>query len=299
VRQRVRIRNDWTPAPYSSRRLHADDWLVVHDVRCATVPPVLDDVEATVTLDFVFPVSGGFVRHVGRAGHGRRVVGDVATALVFRPAEPYRVTHPRGGGDRSLSIGLRPLAVDDLGLRKDDLPDAVPTSIHADLLLRRWLALAGNDEPDELEAFDIAAALVGHALDGGRGTGPLVADWAADAVRLELAADLGARVTMPELGRRVGLSPFHLARRFRAATGTSIHRWRRTLRVREALARIDAGERDLAALAVDLGFAHHSHLSNEIRAETGQPPSAFRRPPTGRDITRLRTILQACVGPGS
>jgi AraC-like DNA-binding protein len=294
VKQRVRVRDVGTPAPFSSRRLHADDWLVVHDVRCAEVPPPLGDVEATQTLDIVFPVSGGFVRHVGRVGHGRRVVGDVATALVFRPAEPYRVTHPRGGGDRSLSIALRPRAVDDFGRSIGSLPDAVPTSVHADLLVRRWLAYAGSDQPDALEAFEVAAALVGHVLGDARGTGRTVAaDWAADAVRLELAADLGARVTMPELGRRVGLSPFHLARRFRAATGMSIHRWRRTLRVREALARIDAGERDLAGLAMDLGFAHHSHLSNEIRAETGQPPSAFRRPPTARDIARLRTILQA------
>lgn len=56
------------------------------------------------------------------------------------------------------------------------------------------------------------------------------------------------------VARRVGLSGWELARRFRRVTGTSIHRYRTALRVQAALERIEAGERDLTGLALDLGF---------------------------------------------
>ena len=118
-------------------------------------------------------------------------------------------------------------------------------------------------------------------------------DTLVDRTRLVIAEDLGERLTLPELGRRVGSSPFHLARRFRRATGSSIHGYRTALRVRAALERVAGGERDLTGLALDLGFADHSHLTNTVRRETGRPPSAFRLPPTDAELRALSTILQA------
>ena len=49
------------------------------------------------------------------------------------------------------------------------------------------------------------------------------------------------------------------------------------LRVRAALERLSGGERDLARLAAELGFADQSHLCRVVRAETGGTPSALRR----------------------
>jgi AraC-like DNA-binding protein len=49
------------------------------------------------------------------------------------------------------------------------------------------------------------------------------------------------------------------------------------LRARDALERIAGGERNLARLAADLGFADHSHLCRVVGAETGMTPSALRR----------------------
>ena len=40
--------------------------------------------------------------------------------------------------------------------------------------------------------------------------------------------------------------------------------------------RLAAGEPDLTALALDLGYADHSHLTNACRREFGRPPSALR-----------------------
>lgn len=72
-------------------------------------------------------------------------------------------------------------------------------------------------------------------------------------------------------------SPHHLSRIFHSVTGTTISRHRRRLRARRALERLAAGDRDLARLAFELGFADQSHLCRVLRVETGQMPSALRR----------------------
>lgn len=43
-----------------------------------------------------------------------------------------------------------------------------------------------------------------------------------------------------------------------------------------ALDRLADGETDLSALAHDLGFADHAHLTRTIRATTGDTPTALR-----------------------
>jgi transcriptional regulator GlxA family with amidase domain len=82
--------------------------------------------------------------------------------------------------------------------------------------------------------------------------------------------------SLQDLAGTLAVSPHHLSRIFHAATGHTISRHRMRLRVRTALERLAAGERDLARLAADLGFADQSHLCRVVRAETGQTPSVLR-----------------------
>ena len=67
-----------------------------------------------------------------------------------------------------------------------------------------------------------------------------------------------------------------MCRLFRRHAGLPLHRYRRRLRLREALRRLADGERDLTGLALDLGFSEHSHFTNAFRAEFSVPPSGFR-----------------------
>jgi AraC-like DNA-binding protein len=96
-----------------------------------------------------------------------------------------------------------------------------------------------------------------------------------DAAHEALAADPDR--SLPELAADLGVSPHHLSRIFRAAAGHTLARHRMRLRVRAALERLAGGERSLARLAADLGFADQSHLCRVIRSETGHTPSALRR----------------------
>jgi len=71
----------------------------------------------------------------------------------------------------------------------------------------------------------------------------------------------------------LAVSPFHLCRVFRAHTGYSLHRFQTELRLRMALDQLDEFRGDLAGLAVDLGFTHHSHLTRSFRLAFGATPS--------------------------
>jgi AraC-like DNA-binding protein len=82
--------------------------------------------------------------------------------------------------------------------------------------------------------------------------------------------------SLPQLARALAVSPHHLSRVFRSVTGETVSRHRMRLRVRGALERLSKGERDLARLAADVGFADQSHLCRVVRSETGETPSALR-----------------------
>lgn len=81
-------------------------------------------------------------------------------------------------------------------------------------------------------------------------------------------------VEIEGLGRRSGASPRNLSRLFHEWVGLSPKRLARIVRAQAALRRL-AGPSppDLAALAAELGFADQAHLTREVRALAGTPPS--------------------------
>ena len=89
--------------------------------------------------------------------------------------------------------------------------------------------------------------------------------------------------TLAELAAEVGLSPFHAARIFRRYTGSSLHAYRVGLRLRSSLHRLARGHSEgLTGVALELGFASHSHFTAAFSKEFGVPPSHVwgRRRPT-------------------
>jgi AraC-like DNA-binding protein len=75
----------------------------------------------------------------------------------------------------------------------------------------------------------------------------------------------------------VGASPFHLSRIFTAEVGVPIHRYLVRLRLRLALELMSQRPRDLSWVALEAGFASHSHFTAAFRAEYGVPPSEVAR----------------------
>jgi AraC-like DNA-binding protein len=84
------------------------------------------------------------------------------------------------------------------------------------------------------------------------------------------------RISLIDLARTVHYSPFHLSRVFHDVMGVTIPGYRTRLRVHEALLRLDGGQRDLSRVAVDAGFADHSHMTRTVVAQLGETPSSLR-----------------------
>ena len=103
------------------------------------------------------------------------------------------------------------------------------------------------------------------------------------------ASDLG----LDALARQAGCSPFHLARLFRRACGTTFSDYRIRLRLALALERLAQGADDLAALAGSLGFSHHSHFSAAFRRQLGMTPSDARERLRAPALIRLGRNLTA------
>jgi len=227
----------------------------------------------------VFVRRGCFVR----SADGLESVLDPAVAYCMNPGEEERYDHPRPDGDDCTWLRLDSDLVASLAGGDPALPaQPIPTSGEIDLRHRLLLAAARRGtNPHELveRAIVLASRLLSQAeprrVQAGWPATARARRAAADSVREALTASLDR--SLPELARDVAVSPHHLSRIFHSVTGTTISRYRRRLRARRALERLAAGDRDLARLAFELGFADQSHLCRVLRVETGQIPSALRR----------------------
>lgn len=83
------------------------------------------------------------------------------------------------------------------------------------------------------------------------------------------------------LNRRVlavvaGFSVPHLHRVFAQATGESISRYVRRVRLERAGLKLRAGAVDITQIALAAGYSNHSNFARAFRKQYGMSPSAFR-----------------------
>ena len=111
----------------------------------------------------------------------------------------------------------------------------------------------------------------------------------AEAAKEWLAARSHEPLSLAAVAGALYVSPFHLARVFRARTGFSLTGYVHGLRLRGAVERLaDEPGVELSRLALELGYCSPSHFSDRFRA-VGVPP-----PWRG---TELRTIVEARAPP--
>jgi AraC-like DNA-binding protein len=249
----------------------------VADISCRESHPGWSAEEPVGGPSVVLVRSGLFRRRVD----GTESVVDAMTAYVERPGSVQRIAHPCGG-DTCTVIEPAAAALGELFERGWDFPDEalpVPTDVDVD---HRVLVARARQGAEGFELTERAAVLAGRLIgalsaelsrlaqapNGARGR------WLTDQVRQALAGNI--ELGLPELARRTGVSAFHLSRTFRSNTGMTLTRYRRRLRLKAALDRLEAGDSDLARLAADLGFADQAHLTRTMRAEASATPGQLR-----------------------
>jgi len=83
------------------------------------------------------------------------------------------------------------------------------------------------------------------------------------------------------LARRVGCSPEHLTRIFRAAFGFSVRDWTTRRRVEAAKRLLTQSERQIGEIAQELGFCDASHFARAFKRATTTTPARFRASHSG------------------
>ena len=84
------------------------------------------------------------------------------------------------------------------------------------------------------------------------------------------------RWTMRDVADAANLSPFHLARMFKAHTGETLHAYRQQLRLGMALQCLQCGGFNLADLAAALGYSSQSHMGSAFQRALGVTPAQAR-----------------------
>jgi AraC-like DNA-binding protein len=90
-----------------------------------------------------------------------------------------------------------------------------------------------------------------------------------------LVAHMEGQVDLETLARASGLSPFHLIRVFRRATGLTPHNWLIDRRVHRACDLLRGG-RSATEVAAACGFSDQSHLTRVFKQRLGVTPGRFR-----------------------
>ena len=94
--------------------------------------------------------------------------------------------------------------------------------------------------------------------------------------------NLSGPVAVADLAARAHVSEFHFSRLFRAATGTSPHRYLVQRRVERARDLPVGTDLPVAQVAARCGFADAGHLTRHARRLLGAPPAAVRTAARGR-----------------
>jgi AraC-like DNA-binding protein len=213
---------------------------------------------------------------IGRAGSEQRVA-DRSMVVLYNADEEYsrRLLDPTG--DHSLYVELSPRALEAVAGTRRFTRSSLPVTSAAwatTQLLPATIAAADDEESAEARVLEALMAVLAPLRtepteDGSSGQ--------LERVRSLLALDVHRPLRLRELAAEAHLSPFHLVRWFKRATGTTPIAYRGRLRARAAAADVLARtDTCLADLAHDAGYASHSHLSTAVRREFGPTPSALR-----------------------
>jgi AraC family transcriptional regulator len=212
-------------------------------------------------------LDGALVKSFPRRSHSL----EGGTAMTI----PAGATHAARFGPAGARVVL---VASENGVARLDRLDRLAELRGRELIWLAWRLAA------ELRAVDAAAPLAaeGFALELVAATTreTYAADtrlpaWLVSAEEL-LRERVRESVTLGVLAQSVGVHPAHLARTFRAHFGVSVGEYGRRLRLAWAAGELARGNRPLAEIAVEAGFADQSHFTRVFKRHVGTTPARYR-----------------------
>src|SRR5688572_22917961 len=211
-------------------------------------------------------------------GGGAQVAIDSLSAGIYDGFSPYEICYPAEVGCDTTSIEASPEMMDEaFPTERFQVQFSPWTSLKH---LRLYSRIGNAAAPPE----DIEEAAIELLSEISEAAGRSPESWAIgpavrrrlDEVRARMISEPDVNHSLAQLARLAGCSPFHFARLFRQETGFSVRAYRVRLRLAAASQRMLEGGDDLAAVALDSGFSHHSHMTSAFRSVLGVAPRDLR-----------------------
>ncbi|MCH8622717.1 AraC family transcriptional regulator [Undibacterium sp. TS12] len=90
-------------------------------------------------------------------------------------------------------------------------------------------------------------------------------------------ANLTTPISLEELANLADMSLLHFLRSFSNATGMTPHAWLTERRLQHARQSLQYDKLPVAAIAIDSGFSHQSHLGATLKQKLGMSPQQYRK----------------------
>lgn len=242
----------------------------------------------------------------------RSVVTSPNDVMFYNRNQPYRRTLIGSQPDICDYFYVRPQTIVDvfqsLGQRLPDDPASPFRFSHApcqpqSYLLQRLLSELGCSDPcvDSLfveETFlELLPEMIGSAIhfhDPFENRKPDRTQHRhreiAESAKTFVGSRFKQQIKLADVAAAVGSSPFHLCRIFRRHTGRTIHRFLMQLRIRHSLSALMDTDQPITRIALDHGFASHSHFTSAFRAAFHESPDQLRR--SSARATKLKMLTQ-------
>ncbi len=92
-----------------------------------------------------------------------------------------------------------------------------------------------------------------------------------------LENEYNEEITLEDIGTRLHLNKYYLAKTFKQVTGMTIFQYLMHRRVYQAKLRLIQERGSITAIGYDVGFKHPSHFSRAFKEHTGMTPEHYRK----------------------
>jgi AraC family transcriptional regulator len=160
--------------------------------------------------------------------------------------------------------------------------DDVIHQIGRSILSELTVATAASRMYVETASLTLTARLLQKYCDGGACAPTESSAHRLDHIRLRrvldyITANIEDDITLVDLARIAGYSPFHFARKFALAMGVPPHRYMSRMRLEKAMAELAAAKLPLAEIALNAQFSSQASFTRAFHRATGMTPKEYRR----------------------
>lgn len=274
------------PGRITARRLASGQGWTVEEVVCSCGPANRPFPEQHERVSVAIVTSGTF-QYRASGSNGREVMTP-GSILLGSPGQAFECGHEHGTGDRCLSFGFEPGYFETIadGSRVPDVRRVFrslrlpPLPTLSRVVAEAWSALGRSSDVDW---EDLAVRIAARVVEADRERDPDSSAVSAAAIaRVTRAVRMiegrsAEALTIADLAREAGLSPFHFLRTFEKLTGVTPHQYLRRARLRAAAAALlRDGPARILDVALDAGFGDVSNFNHAFRAEFGVSPRIYR-----------------------